>query len=237
MTKGGKLLTDKPGVTDVDAFLAKAAAIPVNKVRGERGRLLFALDATASRRPTWDISAEIQSEMFLEAAALGGLEMQLAFFRGFGEFKVSPWLDRPEEFMRLMTSVSCLAGETQIAKVLQHAVNEAGRRKVNAMVYVGDCLEEDIDRLGALAGELGLLGVPAFMFHEGNDPLAVFGFKQIARLSGGACCGFDAGSAHVLRDLLSAVAVYAAGGRPALESIAKKRGGALLKLTHQMKES
>ena len=92
-----------------------------------------------------------------------------------------------------------------------------------------------MDRLGALAGELGLLGVPTFMFHEGADPIAQFGFKQIARLTNGAYCRFDANSAHVLKDLLSAVAVYAAGGRPALENLARKRGGEVLKIAHQVK--
>ncbi len=227
-------LPDKTS-SQVDAFLSKVAAIPVNKTQGVPGRLMFAMDATASREPTWDKASNIQGEMFAEAAALGGLEMQLVYFRGFGEFKVSLWLNNPKAFLRLMTSVFCAAGETQIAKVLQHAVNETAKKKVNAMVYVGDCMEEDVDKLGALAGKLGLLGVPAFMFHEGDDAVAAFGFKQIAHLSGGAYCSFDAGSAHALRGLLSAVAAYAAGGRPALEDMAKKKGGDLLKLTHQMK--
>ena len=237
MAKGDKLPDRKSGGggVDVDAFLRKVAETPVNKEAGRRGRLLFAMDATASREPTWDTASRIHGDMFSEAAALGGLEMQLAFFRGFGEFKVSPWLDDPQAFLGLMTSVFCLAGETQIAKVLQHAVNQAKGQKLNALVYVGDCLEEDVDKLGALAGELGLLGVPAFIFHEGGDAVAAFGFRQIAKLSGGAYCAFDAASADVLRDLLSAVAVYAAGGRGALEDLAQKRGGAILRLTNQVK--
>ena len=134
-----------------------------------------------------------------------------------------------------MSSVFCLAGETQIGKVLGHAVNEAKKDKsLNALVFVGDALEEDIDALGAIAGELGLLGVPAFMFHEGTDPIAAFGFKQVAKLTGGAYCRFDASSAQVLRDLLSAVAVFAAGGRRALEDLAKQRGGEVLSIAHQV---
>ncbi len=220
---------------DVDAFLSKVAATPKRaRSNGQRGRLMFAMDATASRQPSWDTAASIQGEMFKETAALGGLDIQLAFYRGFGEFKVGPWTTNERDLLRLMTSVFCLAGETQISKVLQHAVNEAKRDRLNALVFVGDCVEEDVDHLGKVAGELGLLGVPAFIFHEGHDPLAKFAFQQIATLSGGACMNFDHSSASMLRELLAAVAVYAAGGRAALEDKAKRDGGAVLKLTHQM---
>ena len=46
------------------------------------------------------------------------------------------------------------------------------------MVFVGDCMEEDVARLCHAAGELGLLGVPAFMFHEGQDPVARKAFED-----------------------------------------------------------
>ena len=79
-----------------------------------------------------------------------------------------------------------------------------------------------------------ILGVPVFVFHEGDDALAHRAFQQIAKLSGGACCRFDAGSAQQLRDLLSAVAVFAAGGRAALEDFGKRRGGQVLRLSYQV---
>ena len=85
------------------------------------------------------------------------------------------------------------------------------------------------------AGELGLLGVPVFIFHEGSDPKAQEAFRQIAHLTRGACCPFDASSAQQLRDLLSAVAVYAAGGRAALEGYSRRAGGATLLLARQVK--
>jgi len=226
----GKAATRK----DVDAFLDKIARTPARPMAAGRGRLLFAMDATASRQPTWDRAARLQGEMFQAAAQLGGLDVQLAFFRGFGEFQVSKWTGDGEGMARLMTKVSCLAGETQIGKVLQHAVNETGRGRVNALVYVGDACEEDVDSLGTKAGELGVLGVPAFMFHEGDDPIAAFAFQQVARLTGGAYCRFDAASADILRELLSAVAVFAAGGRKALTDHAAKQGGAVLRIAHQV---
>ena len=220
---------------EVDAFLKKVAAAPAARPAGERGRLIFAMDATASREPTWDQACHIQAGMFQETAALGGLEIQLAYYRGFGEFRAGPWDASAQSLLRTMTGVFCLAGHTQIRKVLRHAIAQAKKGRVDALVFVGDCLEEDIDNLGQLAGELGLLKVPCFMFHEGRDEVAARAFQQIARLSGGAFCRFDAGSPKQLRDLLSAVAVYAAGGRRALADYSAKRGGVTARLTHQVK--
>ncbi|WP_232279364.1 hypothetical protein [Psychromonas ingrahamii] len=59
---------------------------------------------------------------------------------------------------------------------------------------------------------------PVFVFQEGKNPKVGSIFSQLATLSGGAYCQFDQGSARQLGQLLAAVAVYAAGGKPALES-------------------
>ncbi|HEX9768358.1 MAG TPA: VWA domain-containing protein [Kiloniellales bacterium] len=232
---GDRKLPSKSGQSEVDSFLKKVAAAPAVRPAGERGRLVFAMDATASREPTWDQACHIQAEMFRETAALGGLEIQLVYYRGFGEFKAGSWATTADALLRTMTGVMCLAGHTQIGKVLKHAIAETKAKKVDALVFVGDCLEEDIDQLGRLAGELGLLGVPCFMFHEGRDDVAAKAFQQIARLSGGAFCRFDASSPKQLRDLLSAVAVYAAGGRKALADFSARHGGVAARLTHQVK--
>jgi hypothetical protein len=219
---------------EVSAFLDQVARMPATRPQGARGRLLFAMDATASRQPTWDRAAQIQGQMFVETAAIGGLEIQLCFYRGFDEFRASGWVDRSGDLLRLMTSVACHAGRTQIRKVLGHAINETKKRKVAALVFVGDCVEEDIDGLAGLAGELGLLGVPAFMFHEGHDERAAFAFREIARLTGGAALRFDPNSPQALKNLLSAVAVFAAGGQNALNTIALERGGEVRQIAHQV---
>lgn len=216
-------------------FLQKVATTPApSTAPGQRGRLLFALDATASRGPTWDQAMHIQGEMFQEAASLGGLDIQLAYYRGFGEFKATRWLSDGQALLRAMTGVACLAGRTQIERVLRHALAETKQKKVNAVVFVGDCMEENLDLLADAAGHLGLAGVPVFLFHEGPDPLAEAAFQHIARLTGGACCRFDAGSAEHLRQLLRAVAVFAAGGRRALEDYGKRTGGLALALTDRL---
>ena len=95
-----------------------------------------------------------------------------------------------------MRQVSCAGGFTQISKVLSHARRESAAAKVNALIYVGDCMEEDVDRLAALAGELGMIGTPVFVFQEGRDSKAERAFREIARLSRGAYAPFDAGSAQ-----------------------------------------
>ena len=228
-------LPDKARSDDVADFIEKVARTPTLHTPEGRGRLIFAMDATASRGPTWDSACHIQGEMFAETAALGGLEVQLVFYRGFGECKASPWVNSSTGLVRRMTAVRCLGGRTQIGKVLRHAIKETTQQKVNALVFVGDCMEEDVDRLCHLAGKLGLAGTPMFIFREGDEPVARMAFEQMARLTGGACCRFDATSAHQLRELLSAVAVYAAGGRRALEDYGKRAGGTVAQITSQMK--
>jgi hypothetical protein len=196
------------------------------------GRLIFAMDATMSRQPTWDLALTLQADMFKAVKAVGGLDVQLVYFRGTGECRASKWVSDPDALAALMTRVACAGGYTQIRKVLSHARGEAAKRGVNALVYVGDAMEEEIDDLCGRAGELALLGVPVFLFQEGTDARAAAAFRELARLSKGAYCRFDAGSAAQLRELLSAVAVYAAGGRRALEA---SRGQGARALLQQLK--
>ncbi len=189
------------------------------------GRLIFAMDATMSRQPTWDMALALQTQMFQAVKQVGGLDVQLMYFRGAGECRSSKWVSDPDALARLMTSVSCRGGYTQIGKVLTHARREMEERKVSAVVFVGDAMEEEIDELCGRAGELALLGLPVFMFQEGANDRTATAFKEIARLTRGAYCRFDAGSAAQLRELLSAVAVYAAGGKAALERLSSAGSG------------
>lgn len=200
---------------------------------GDRGRLLFAMDATMSRAPTWDLALSLQADMFAAVKEVGGLDVQLIYFRGMDECRASKWVSDPDALARLMRSVACAGGMTQISRILTHAVDESRKRRINAVVYVGDCMEEDIDRLCARAGELALLGVPVFAFQEGADETATRAFREIARLTKGAFCRFDRGSARQLRELLTAVATYAAGGRKALLALGERAEGAAARLLLQ----
>jgi hypothetical protein len=209
---------------EVADFIARMKALSPSTTSG-RGRLVFAMDATMSRQPTWDMALALQSDMFHAVKEVGGLDVQLVYFRGAGECRASKWVSDPDALARLMTTVACRGGYTQIRKVLSHARRETERRRINALVYVGDCMEEEVDDLCGRAGELALLGVPVFVFQEGREAGAERAFREIARLTKGAYCRFDSGSASQLRELLSAVAVFAAGGRGALEAIGSRIAG------------
>jgi hypothetical protein len=208
----------------IDAFLAKA------RTPAARGRLVFAIDATGSRQATWDTACQLQGEMFQEVATVGGLDIQLIYYRGLRECSASRWVSDAQTLAGLMEGINCQVGHTQIGRVLDHARKENIRQKVAAMVFVGDCCEEEPADLYAAARELE---VPVFLFQEGDDPTATKVFREIAQLTKGAHCRFDPGSARQLAELLRAVAVYAAGGRQAL--LASGNAGAL-KLLEEIKE-
>ena len=218
---------------DIAAFVAKARATSPHR-EGAKGRMVFALDATMSRQPTWDMACALQADMFREAASIGSLDIRLVYYRGLSECRATGWISDSGQLARLMGKIDCQGGNTQIGKVLSEARREAVASAVRAVVFVGDAMEEAVDDLCAKAGELGLLKVPVFMFQEGHDVAAEQAFREIARLTGGAWCRFDPGAAAQLRELLRAAAAYAAGGREALLRLSKTGGGAA-KLIGQMK--
>jgi hypothetical protein len=220
---------------EIDAFIERVRSLGPSSVADKRGRLIFALDATMSRQPTWDTACTLQADMFREAASVGGLDIQLVYFRGLNECRASGWVAGSGKLAELMSSIDCRGGHTQIDKVLSHARQENARQKVQALVFVGDAMEEKIDELCAAAGELGLLGVPVFMFQEGQDPVAENAYREVARLSHGAYCRFDTGAAHELRELLRAVAAYAAGGKTALADLSARSAGSARALLAQLK--
>lgn len=201
----------------IAAFLDAARAI--TPVEGS-GRLVLALDATMSRQPTWDMACSLQARMFEAVAKVGGLAVQLVYFRGFGECKASRFVGDAASLTDLMIRIDCRGGRTQIGKVLAHVAKENARQPVSAVIYIGDAMEENVDMLADKAGTLGLHGVPLFLFQEGHDSMVEQAFREFARLSRGAWFRFDRNAPDVVGQLLSSIAVYATGGLPALE----KRG-------------
>jgi hypothetical protein len=221
--KGGAIAPRSSTKLDIEAFLDAAAKLPAAAGAG-RGKLVFALDATMSRQATWDVAQSVQGRMFVTAAAHGGLDVQLVYYRGLSECKASSFVTGGERLASLMMKIAVGAGQTQIAKVLRHVIDETRRSPVRALVFVGDAMEEPLDILAGLAAELGLLGVKAFLFQEGHDKAAEHAFRKIAMLTGGAYAKFDLSSPDKLVSLLSAAAAYAAGGRRALEFEARAAG-------------
>jgi hypothetical protein len=221
---------------DIDAFLDRVKTLtPASVPQGRHGRLIFALDATMSRQPTWDQACKLQADMFREAGAVGGLDIQLVYYRGMGECRASPWVADATRLGALMARIECHGGRTQIGKVLAHARRETETEKVAALVLIGDAMEETLDDLCAAAGELGLCNVKALMFQEGYDPACEKAFREIARLSGGAFCRFAPGAAHELGELLRAAAAYAAGGMKALADLKAQSHPGAIKLLEQLK--
>lgn len=227
-------LTKRSNDTDIDSFLEAARKVPAPR-QGNSGRLIFSLDATMSRQPTWDMACTIQGEMFEATREIGGLDVQLVFFRGFHECKAGRWQPDAKGLADQMARIDCRAGQTQIGRLLKHIKKQAQAGKVDAAVFIGDAFEEDIDAVCHTAGEIGLLGTPVFVFQEGGDPIARRGFQEIARLTGGAWHSFDLSSVETLKALLSAVAVYATGGTNALEQLEQKGRQAPAALLEQLR--
>jgi hypothetical protein len=207
---------------EVDKFLKDM------KKGSASGRLIFALDATASRKPTWDLASNLQAQMFQEVA---GLSLQLVYYRGFNECKATDWISNSTLLIQKMSAIDCLGGTTQIGRVLAHAKNETTKQNVGALVFVGDAMEESPDVLIAKARDLG---IPTFMFQEGRDQIVEMTFREIAKHTGGAYERFDANSAKQLGELLRAVALFATGGLKALES---QKNGANTLLIEQLRRS
>jgi hypothetical protein len=185
-----------------------------DRVDPVRGRLVFAIDATASRQPTWDLAAKLTSQIFDAVAAIGKLEIQLVYYRGHNECVPSRWFTDGKALAGVMSNIMCRAGETQIARVLDHARKENTKQKIGALVLISDSCEEVPNHLYTAARELD--DVPVFLFQEGRDEGIAEIYREIARITGGAVAEFDAGAAQRLADLLKAVAVFATGGVKAL---------------------
>lgn len=224
-----KALQEKSSSKDIASFLKAVGEVSL----AQSGRLIFALDATNSRQPTWDRAMSIQSSMFDAVGKAGGLSVQLVYFRGFDECRASKWVINAAALHNLMLGIQCQGGQTQIEKILNHACRETAKEQVSALVFISDALEENIDLLCQRAGELGLKGVRCFFFQEGHDVAAENGFREMARLTGGAYFRLGPDSAKELAELLSAVAMYAKGGLKALSSSTKNQARLLLQ---QMKK-
>jgi len=224
-----KALRKKSSSEEITSFLKAAGKI----AHSQSGRLVFALDATMSRQPTWDRAMTIQNSMFDAVGKSGELSVQLVYFRGLDECRASKWVINAAALRNLMVGIGCRGGYTQIAKILNHVNRETKKAQVSALVFIGDAIEESIDFLCQKAGELGLKGVRCFFFQDGHDLATENGFREMARLSGGAYFQLGPDSARELAKLLGAIAVYARGGLRALSNSGSNEARLLLE---QMKK-
>jgi hypothetical protein len=218
-----------PVKSELDSFLEEVKQLAGGGSGSGRGRIIFALDATHSRKETWDTACKLQADMFREVAEL---DVQLVYYRGDDECAASRWTQDTKRLTKIMTGLACRAGHTQLRKILVHAQKETRLLKVGALIFIGDALEEDEDELIPEARELGRLGVPAFMFQEGDNHRVEKVFREIAGVTRGAYCRFDPGAARQLAELLKAVAVFVTGG---MEALAARTDAGAVKLLGQLK--
>ena len=204
---------------DITNFLKKGRVI--STLRQRQSRLLFGIDATASRQATWDMACETQSELFAAAHQISNIAVQLCFYRGLGEFRSSNWLTNQDDLRDVMQKVTCQGGQTQIIRLFRHAISEHNKLPIKALLFIGDACEENQSELFDLAGQCGLRKLPIFIFQEGYLSSATKTFQRLANLSGGVHTKFDQSSALTLSSLLGALSRYMTGGKKALENSAK----------------
>jgi hypothetical protein len=226
-----KELEKQSSNSELSAFLARSAQLPQrsNSAPRKLGRMIFALDATASRQASWDRACALQGEMFIATEQLGGLQLQLCYYRGFKEFIASDWLVDSRSLLQHMHRARCRGGYTQLQRVLDHALQQHSQEPIKAVIIIADAVEESIDALCAKAGKMGVLNIPLFMFQEGRDSVTQQCFQQMATLSRGAYAHFDERSAATMIDLLGAAATFAAGGSDALQKLGSASAQQLLR--------
>lgn len=226
-----KELEQRSSSTELSAFLTRSKQLPQRSDGAVRrlSRMIFALDATASRQASWDRACKLQGEMFVATERIGGLQLQLCYYRGFNEFITSAWLLDSRSLLDNMHRAQCRGGRTQLQRVLDHAVQQHSQEPVRAVIIIADAVEESVDTLCAKAGKMGLLNIPLFMFQEGRDTATEQCFQQMAALSRGAYAHFDEHSAATMIDLLAAAATFAAGGSDALQKLGSASAQQLLR--------
>lgn len=204
----------------VEAFLEKNRR---EIAAGGHGRLIFALDATASRQPTWDCAAKLQAQMFGAASGVSGLQVQLVFFRGV-QCQTSDWTRDANSLAAKMRKIFCESGTTQWLRVLRHIRQEHRRNPVSVAVCIGDAFEESADEAYAAVAEAPKL----VMVQEGDDPLVSAVFARLAEKTGGLHFKLGPDSTHELAELLRGLGAYAVGGPEALKRLSTNSARLLL---------
>jgi len=221
-------VTGRSTGSDVATFISKARAI--KRIADAQTRIIFSLDATASRAPTWQQAQSLHKALFEAASETSELSLQLCYFRGIATFHASPWLATASGLRGALSQIYCEGGITQIQRLLEHCLHQhSDSTSIKAIIFVGDAVEEDAGLLNDLAVKCRLAKRPLYIFQEGSDPVAGSAFASMAALSGGVHFGLGNDSADQLRRLLQSVVRLATGGRKALESSTRESDKLLLK--------
>ena len=218
-----------------NAVASAAAALPAAFSHAEppadagtppRPRLVFAVDATASREPAWAAARKVTDT--LVQALPGALDVALAVHGGARVHTFTPFTNNAATLRDRAAGVTCEAGMTRLLPILSTSLR---RQAVRVVVYIGDVFEESLPQARQIADSLGLRGTKLIVLHDTSaDPNArrdAEVFWDLAKRTGGCVLPFDASAPERLRDLLSAVAVYAVGGEKLLREKRKELPGAV----------
>jgi hypothetical protein len=195
-----------------------------------RPRLIFAVDATASREPAWVAARQVTDA--LVKALPGQLDVALAVHGGSRVHIFTEFTNEPAALRDRAAGVVCEAGLTRLLPILSVSLKQPA---VRVVVYIGDVFEENVAKGRQLTDAMGKQGIRLIVLHDTADPAARRDaelFWDLAKRTGGCVMPFDASSSGRLRDLLSAVAVYAVGGEKLLRERRHDLPGAVALLEH-----
>jgi hypothetical protein len=236
-TGGGMLARVLTKVTT--AITSAAASLPAAFTHAEpptdtgapsRPRLVFAVDATASREPAWTAARQVTDA--LVKALPGELDVALAVHGGSRVHTFTAFTNDARTLRDLAAGVECHAGLTRLLPILAASLK---RQAVRVVIYIGDVFEESLPQGRQLADQMGALGIKLIVLHDTADRGArrdAEVFWDLAKRTGGCVLPFDASASGRLRDILSAVAVYAVGGEKLLRERQHALPGAVALLEH-----
>lgn len=203
---------------------------PADTGHASRPRLVFAVDATASREPAWAAARQVTDA--LVKALPGELDVALAVHGGGRVHTFTGFTNNAATLRDQAAGVTCQAGHTRLLPILSASGKQ---RNVRVIVYIGDVFEESLAAGRLIADTLGGQRTKLIVLHDALDPLArrdAEVFWDLAKRTGGCVLPFDASAPGRLRDLLSAVAVYAVGGETLLRARRHEQPGAVALLEH-----
>jgi hypothetical protein len=207
---------------------------PADTQTPKRPRLIFAVDATASREPAWAAARQVTDA--LVKALPGELDVALAVHGGSRVHTFTDFTNNAAALRDQAAGVHCHAGLTRLLPILAASLKHPA---VRVVVYIGDVFEENLHRGRAVADSMGAQGTKLIVLHDTADPAArhhAETFWDLAKRTGGCVLPFDASAPGRLRDLLSAVAVYAVGGEALLRERRRELPGAVALLEHLGKQ-
>ena len=194
-----------------------------------RPRMVFGIDATASREHAWDTARTVTDSLF--SAAPGGIEVALAAHGGNRLSLFTGFHTDVAPLRRAAAAITCEKGMTRLLDMAEATLQHPG---VRALVYVGDCFEEDPLRAMVLADRMRLRGIRLVVLHDLSSAAredAHF-FAVMAARTGGLVLPFDAASLDALRDVLASLAAYVAGGTALLRARSTASPASKLLLAH-----